>query len=184
MKANQGFSLFDLLISMAIISMTLTFGAPALKQVFAKSETSHAKQITRRMLAMARQTAINEGIRVKVCGINNEKSCTRSSFTTLAIFIDENKNHKVDQEEKVIRYQDIDYSGKTKLSASLARKYIQFNPRGSASQAGSFIFCDSRYPNYASRVTVSMAGRSYVGLDLDNDGLVETASGDPIRCYD
>ncbi len=177
-----GFTLFDALITLAIISILLSLGIPAFSDFLAKAESRHVSHTTHRMLAAARESAMDLERKIKFCGIDKTLECTNEGFSQLAIFVDYNKDSILDDNDTLILVRDLSYSGNSKLSASLGKKYIQFKEDGSASQAGSIIYCHPSYVHFSSRITVSMPGRSYIARDLNGDGIVELTSGKPISC--
>ena len=179
---QYGVTLFDLLIALSIAIIVLSVGVPSFTNAMAKAESRHVSHTSHRMLAAARETAMDLDRKVKFCGINQELKCSKTSFSQLAIFVDFNENHALDDDDTLILVRDVNYSGQTKLSASFGRTYIQFNKDGSASQAGSLIYCHPNKPQFSSRITVSMPGRAYKGRDLNGDGIVELSSGKPITC--
>ncbi len=178
----RGFTLFELLLSLAIVGLLLGVGAPTLFSLQAKFESIALQSDLRRMLVTARHYAVAEKRTVTLCGTDAQQHCVDQGFAELTVFIDDNRNRALDEEERIIAVADIRYRGELSLRASSNSRHIGFSADGSATRAGSFLFCRAGYPRNAGRVTVSMAGRAYAGIDRDGDGVVELTSGDPISC--
>lgn len=178
----HGFTLYELLICMAIMGFIVGIAVPNLIQLFIKFESDTLKSQIRMGLSSARNHSISLGKTVTLCGINSNSECSRIGFKEMAIFVDDNNNHTIDEDEKLIAISDIKYRGQLYLRASFGRSFIQFKNDGSTKQSGSFIYCSPKHPHVASRITVSMAGRTYIGKDLDGDAIVEYTSGRPILC--
>lgn len=178
----SGFSLLELIISMAISAILLAAAIPGFGYFKAKSDARSVTSGLSRMLAKARSHAIFHSELVTVCGVDAQLECNNEQFDTLIAFIDQNENRIVENDEQTVFQVTFDYQGQLSMRASLNRRYFQFTHNGSSRQAGSFIYCDPNYTNAARRVTVSLSGRSYIAHDQDNDGIVELTNGDPITC--
>ncbi|MDO6424688.1 GspH/FimT family protein [Saccharophagus degradans] len=179
---SRGFTLLDLLIALAILSLLINLATPNLTSSLEKSKSKSLTVNIRSAIALARTKAITTEQTVSICGLQNNNECTKNQFTQIAIFVDKNKNGRIDEAENVLLLNDLQYTGQITLGASLGRKYIRFKKDGSAQQAGSFTYCNPNHPTYSSRVTISMMGRLYTAKDLDNDGIVENSDGSPISC--
>lgn len=182
MNKLSGLTLLSLLLSLSITSILITMAIPGLGNYFAKSESRSASALIRKNLGIARNLAVSTKTEVTVCGINLSGNCSKENVEALTIFFDANKNQVLDHGERIFRETRLAYSGNILLRASWRKHYIQFTSKGSSRQAGSFIYCDPKYVKHASRITVSMSGRSYIGRDLDKDGRVELTNGEPISC--
>lgn len=177
-----GFTLLDLLIALAILSLLTNLAIPNLISSLEKSKAKSLTASVRSAIALARTKAITTEQTVSVCGLHNNNECTNTQFTQIAVFVDKNKNGQIDDGENVLLLNDLQYSGQLRLGASFGRDYIRFKKDGSAQQAGSFTYCNPQYPTHSTRVTISMPGRLYVARDLDGDGIVENSDGSPVRC--
>jgi len=177
-----GYSLLELLITISISSILLTAAIPSFGHMKAKSNAKTISSTLTRMLAKARSYAIFHSAIVTICGVDEQYECSNRQFEKILVFVDENENRTLDEEEKVIQEAVLKYQGQLNLRAALGRRYFQFTHSGSSKQAGSFIYCDPDYSSASRRITVSMTGRAYIAQDEDNDGVVELTNGDPITC--
>lgn len=182
MKNQIGLSLLELISSLSIISILGASAVPSLQQALTRSEGKSIAAIVRRSAAAARHHAITNEQSVTLCGVNENGVCQRNQLQQLIIFLDVNRNRQVDPGEHLFHAFDVSTENILSLRASFRRNYIQFNEDGSASQAGSFIYCASATPTANKRVTVSMSGRTYLGRDNNGDGVVELTNGQPISC--
>ena len=182
MRRSRGITLFSLLLTLSASSALLSVAVPSMSNYLAKSESRAAISLVRRNLGIARNLAIGSERDITVCGVDKNQRCSRDDLKTLIIFEDTNQNQTVDSDEEVFYTTQLQIKGRLNLRASLKRDYIRFTARGNSLQAGSFIYCDSRYQQFAGRVTVSMAGRSYIGRDIDGEGRVKLVNGKPIKC--
>lgn len=179
---QSGLTLIELIAVLALSGILLSLATPGMHSLMMRFERDTITSKIRQGVSAARQIAILGRRTITVCGINQENSCTNRDFETLVIFEDTNRSGTWETEEKRYRYLELDHSGQLWMTASLGRTYIRFGENGRAKQAGSFIYCNPLNASLATRVTVSIPGRTYTAVDLDNDGVIETASGDAISC--
>lgn len=182
MQKSSGFTFIELLITLSILGLVLGIGIPDLKRWQIKFQANALSSSIQQILVFARQYSIEHGDNITVCGIQSGRECARNQFYELAAFIDNNQNRRIDEGEKVLALRQLNYQGELRLQASLNRHYIQFQRDGSTKQAGSFIYCHPQQNQFARRITVSMAGRTYIALDRDGDGVVELVNGEAIAC--
>ncbi|WP_086931194.1 GspH/FimT family pseudopilin [Agarilytica rhodophyticola] len=181
-KYNQGLTLAELLICLSIVALLIGVGIPSFSSIQARMQSYVLTSTLARSLAAARDFALSSNSTVTLCGINQQQECVANDFKEISIFIDRDKNAAITDNEHIFLISSLDYSGQLNLRAALRRHYIRFKKEGSAEQAGSFIYCHAKYHTASSRITVSMSGRSYIGRDLDGDGIVDMTSGSPISC--
>jgi len=179
---TRGFTLFELLICLTIVTILIGTGVPGMFNLKAQYESRALTSSIRKMLIVARQYAVAENRRITLCGIDAREHCNNENFRHIAVFFDHNSNHLLDGPDKIIAISGLNYSGELTLRASLRSQHISFNGDGSATRAGSFVFCNPVYANASARITVSMSGRTYMASDRNNDGIVALTSGNPIRC--
>lgn len=183
MNSHQtGITLVSILVATSILVTLFSLAAPPLSQFLSNSKSVSASAIIHRSLNNARTLAIKREEPITVCGVDSEKKCKTTNFNELVLFADTDRNAVIDEEETVFYSSKIDYRGSVRLRASLRSKFIRFKVTGGSEQAGSFIYCEPGNPQTANRVTVSITGRSYLGVDNDNDGIVEDTSGGAIEC--
>lgn len=182
MRNSVGFTLFELMIAIAIIGILLGFGVPGTSHIFAKSSADANAHTVWRTLAKTREVAVIGGKRATFCGMDSTGNCVRDQIKTLTIFIDQNRNRKLDNSETLVHTADLKFNGRIKLRASNQR-FIVYNPTGYVRQPGSIMLChNSRDPTYTRRVGVNRGGRPYLARDRNGDGIIEAADGSPIDC--
>lgn len=181
-QTAQGFTLLELIITISIAFILIFVAVPNLIDFHRKQNADAVTAEIRRTLSVARQYAVNTQKIVTACGIVDTNTCAKNDINGLLIFIDENNNKTLDTNEYLLLNREIKHQGSLKLSASLGAKHIQFNGNGSSKQAGSFIYCVPKKPTLARRIVFSMTGRSYIGKDMDGDGIITLANKKPITC--
>lgn len=182
MRKRTGFTFIELLITLSILGLVLGIGMPDFSRLQLRFQAKALTSAIRQVLTFARQYSIEHGDDITVCGIDSGGRCARDNFFRLAAFIDRNQNRVIDEDETVITLKQLKYRGNLALRASLNRSYIQFQRSGASKQAGSFTYCHPQYQEVTARITISMAGRTYIARDNDGDGIVELANGNAITC--
>lgn len=178
----RGFTLLELLITISIMFIVMFVAVPNLIDLHRKQNADTVTADIRRTLSVARQYAVSTQKTITACGIVDTYTCTKNNIHGFLVFVDENNNKALDSNEYLLLNRDIKHQGFLKLSASLGAKHIQFNGDGSSKQAGSFIYCVPERPTLARRIVFSMTGRSYIGKDMDGDGIITLANKKPITC--
>lgn len=178
----RGFSLFELLIVIAVVALLSVTAIPSFAALVARNKAQAATNQVLHHLASARSLAIHNGRTVTFCGLDADGRCTRENIRTFAVFIDSNKNGAIDDGDTVKARFDVRYRGHIALRASNTR-YISFRPNGSAHPYGSVFFCpQGDGKELIRRVTVSPPGRTYVALAKGTTGIVANANGSAIDC--
>lgn len=182
MREYFGFTLFDLMIAIAIASVLLGLGAPNLAHVLAKHTADANAHTVWRTLAKTREAAVLSGERATFCGVDNNNHCVRDDINAFVVFHDHDRDQKLGASETPIRRVELDFAGTVFLRAS-NQKHITYANDGHARQFGSVVLCpDNKKPQYIRRITVNPAGRPYLAWDRDGDGIIANADGSPIDC--
>lgn len=180
----RGMTLIELMASIAITSILAAAGIPAYTDLVARQNANSFSNTLYRRLVLARNSAISLNTTVTICGSRDGLSCVKDGISSLLVFRDVNRNHKIDISDSVLQNTSLKTKGtQVRLGAALGRNYIEFNASGRARQTGSFYYCPkNRDPRMAKRVTVSLTGRAYIARDGNGDGIVELTNGKPITC--
>lgn len=183
----KGFTLFDLLVTLAIASILFSLASPPLTDFLGKQLAEETSQTLAAQLRAARQLALTSGKSTVICGTQDGVTCNKNNFYETIIFIDEDNSHSINGTE--IKLMTSNYSkkaGQLKLKASANSHYLKFTPEGYAQPYGSFHLCpqDSSKRQWIQRVSVRSVGRPYVAAIAPKYGEVRAdASGKtPITC--
>lgn len=182
MKLPQGFTLFDLMVSIAIIGILVGLGAPSVEHMAAKSSADANAHTIWQTLAKTRETAVISGKETTFCGIDHNNRCVRDDIGALIIFHDDDRDGQLSANERAIYHVDLHYSGTVRLRAS-NRRYILYTHDGYANPYGSIITCPSNgNPRYIRRISTNPSGRHYQARDRNGDGIIAGAGDEPIEC--
>ncbi|MBK7544080.1 MAG: GspH/FimT family pseudopilin [Candidatus Competibacter sp.] len=166
MGRNSGFTLIELIVTLALAVIVLTFGVPGFQRAIYNNRLVTVINEFIGALNLARSEAIKRGVRVTLCKSGNGASCASSGGYEQGwiVFIDPNSNATVDAGESIIRvFESIPgQTGMTLTGNRPVARYISYVATGAtqsiggAFQAGALTLCAA--PN-ARRIVINMAGR-------------------------
>ena len=166
--ANKGFTLLELLTSLAIICIILTVGLPAFSNVLENSTRKDTIYQLIGMLNFARDTAVSSSTNVVICPTENGTTCnsTRDWSEKLLVFVDSNKNHELDEEETLLKTFDYDRKKQSLNWKSFGNKsWLSFYADGSTGfQSGRIYYCydEGKEAKDKSQIIVYRTGRSRI----------------------
>lgn len=156
-QLNVGFTLVELMITLAIAGMLATVAIPSFMGMVASSRVTAASNELVTALNMAKSEAIRSGYNTILCKSANGTECGGNWSDGWLLFIDANSDQEKQESEKVIRaHASFDSSlGFVFKTAN----YIEFRPNGHTNKNGHFCFRNS-YENENSRaVYTTQSGR-------------------------
>ena len=180
---SKGFTIIELLMTLAIISITLGLGVPSLSSTIKRMQTKATTAALYTAFNKAKSYAITNHAHVYLCGSDKEYGCSKRWSKNLLMFSDDNQNQTADPEEILYSYMINYKAGYIKSRIAYGKNYTRIRSHGEASYTGSFLVCqeggDSR--DYR-RVTWNLAARTYFGIDRNGDGVIEDTQGSAIKC--
>jgi type IV fimbrial biogenesis protein FimT len=178
----MGFTLIQLLFCLAIISILVSVSLPSTTAAVADQKITSQIYDIRNALKLAQNLAITQGETVTACLIDINGHCVSENGDAIAVFIDANDNHQLDNGEIVVSEAVI--AGTTVvLSASGRNKsYVRFKPVGSAMESGNFLVCnDNPVLGTGRKVVFYYSGRIYLSSDTNGDGFHDV-NGNKVEC--
>lgn len=171
-----GFTLVELLTTLAIGGITLTLAVPAMGALVSQNARTSAINTLVSHIQLARSEAITRGQRTILCPSSNGSSCINSTQWDggYILVADKNGNTQADTGEPVIRtFQGL--NNQIDIHSTAGRKLILFNWLGmSPGYNLTLSFCDQQQRINPKAVIVSNSGRPRVS-DTQPDG-------SPISC--
>ncbi len=162
-----GFTLIELMITIAIIGITLVFAGPNIISFIQNYRITTQTNNLLADLQLARNNSVSQGIRVSVCASTNGAACGGTNWSVgRIVFTDVNGNGAVDvATDTVLRVTEALSAGNTIVAGNLTTAgLIQFRPSGLASGVSgggaSFALCDSRTGLFGRTVSVAPTGRA------------------------
>jgi type IV fimbrial biogenesis protein FimT len=157
---QTGFTLVELMITLAVIAITLSMGVPSFQEMAQGNRmTSQLNELVTD-LNLARSEAIKRGRTVTFCKRNSGgTACDNAAAwaTGWIVFADTDGDGTVDAGEEILRVHDA-LTGMDKLK--FANNRVTYNASGFATGfSGTFIFCDNRGINHAKGRVLAATGR-------------------------
>ncbi|HET7932096.1 MAG TPA: GspH/FimT family pseudopilin [Rhodanobacteraceae bacterium] len=159
-RATLGFTLTELLVTLAIAGILAMIGAPAMARLLAHTRGASAEASIAMSLRHARTAAIMHNQRVVACPSANGQACDDSSEWQHGWIIADDADHdgQPDAGTPIIATFPAMSPG-SRITTSAGRKRVAFHPNGSAAGSNaSFTICNARSGD-GEAVVVSNAGR-------------------------
>lgn len=157
MKSIRGFTLIELVMSIAIVGILLTVGIPSFRELITNNRIVSQTNDFVSDLAHARAEAVRRNTRVTVCRSNTGTSCVPSSNWTdgWIVFTDPGGFGTLAGGETILRVHSAMPTGMTLAVSGFENSgdYLQFLPSGlvsgvtggSPTTAGTFTLCVSGF---------------------------------------
>lgn len=162
-RSIHGFTLIEMLVAVAIVSIVMAIGIPSYKSVTTSNRTAAEMNALVGDLQFARSEAIQRGQTVTMCNSANGTSCLGTNAWTPGwiVFSDPNGNDTVDAGETVLRRQAAMQGGDTLNSnAAASPGAITFNRNGFTANAQTLTLSDSDGSTAQRRCgVISLVGR-------------------------
>ncbi len=169
MSKGNGFSLIEVIVTLAIAAIVLSIGVPSFQSYTQNNRQTIAINELATALQFARNSAITHRTRTAMCKSSDGANCTTDGTWTQGwiVFSDANNNNTLDAGENTLRVHGAVQGNVTISGNANTADLVAFNPQGIlASLNGRITYCDSRGHNYATALFISRAGR----VRFENNG--------------
>ena len=157
---SQGFTLTELLISLAVIAILISSVIPSMGNLIADRRVAAITSEMYSSLLLARSEAVKRRNTISVCSSVNGSSCDQANtgwHHGWLVFSDQNQDGLFDGDEPLLRVVS---KQPDLISISWNRGFsVSFNSRGQTSMAGSFEVCEK---SNVRAIVISMTGRARV----------------------
>ena len=175
-RNRLGYTLYELLVTLAVASMLIVFGVPMLGDSLARSRQSVEINALFHAIHLARKESVVRRRPVSLCPSIDGESCSpgRDWSGGWILFVNEDGDQppRLDDGEAVLDRHDI--SEGTRVTAN--RRGFTLRAIHRRATNGTFVVCDSAGRIRPKALVVSWTGRPRVAL--------ETTRGDPYACLD
>ena len=168
MKNYSGFTLLELLITVAVIAIAMAIAVPSMREFTQNDRLTTNINTFIGHLALARSEAVKRSQHVAGCVSNDAASCTGGNWEDgWIIYIDADATNSFSAGEEILRAQQALDGGNTLTPAGIGSQII-YDYRGfvDAGSVGSFLLCDIRSGDFGKTVRITTTGR--VRLEVDS----------------
>ena len=158
---SQGFTLMELLITVAILGILAAIAAPSMQNFVQNNRIRAQAAALTSSLAFARTEAITRSTRVVTCpGSASGCNDTQQWESGWVVFVDTNNDAVLDVDETQLELHVALDGNNTLRGTTDVGDYVSFDYAGRA-QSGTFVLCDQRgFGDHAIAINVLATGRS------------------------
>ena len=153
-----GVTLIDLLITIAIVSITAGLSLPSLTQTLAETRAEMYMKSLSRVIIYTRIYAITQGHAVTICPLKGSE-CSTDWSENISVFVDRNMDREKASDERLLKL--VDDPAKNDF-LTYPRRGITFRSGGSINgyQSGTFRYCPlEKTSQFSKGLVVNQAGR-------------------------
>lgn len=159
---DRGFTLIELMITIAVLAVLLTIGIPSFSEAMLGSRLSSYANEFVASANLARSEAIKRNSRVGLCVSSDGVSCLTSGGWDQGwvVFHDSDNNGVFGSGELVLQRQQA-LAGGFSMTAAGDLRYIQFEATGIGATAATLTICNKTAPSGSKQrvITLTAAGR-------------------------
>jgi type IV fimbrial biogenesis protein FimT len=186
MSKYIGFTLIEILISLAILLSVLAIGVPSLNNYIVNTRVDNEIFTIHRLLLIARNSALTSNSKVTLCPINSQGACTNLWHKELSVFTDTNNNKIYEPmlNEKIVAFKPAIKTG-DKLQYGKTRIGLTYSATGHLSgwgQNATFSYCPANHNDKSRGIIVAISGRSYASTSNKKKTANIRRSGKKITC--
>lgn len=158
-RCEQGVTLVELMIALAVATILLLWGAPSMRTLFAKTRAEATIHTLYHDLTQARHLALNYQAMVTLCPLSSSNQCDGNWGGGYQVFIDDIPLQTLGSGDlTMFSRHAINSNDHLKYSATI--NAIRFDPEGFTGQNGSFYYCsDQQLVSHPVKVVISRTGR-------------------------
>jgi len=180
-SAQHGFTLTEMMATLAIAAISATLAIPTMKNISANGQRSAGANKLVATLHAARSTAITRNAQVTICPSSDAEQCDDTKWRDGWIyFVDQNQDRLVDTDETVLGSEGS--IANTRIISPDFEKFLAFRPNGhimgktTADNSGELLLCDDRGAEFSRSLILHVGGKPQLIVDEKNDAYAACAT--------
>ena len=159
MKKNSGYTLIEVLIVAALVSILMAVGVPAMGEFVKNDRLTTQINTLVGHLAYARSEAVLRLQSVIICASDDQATCSSNDWADgWIVFVDTDNDNDFTAGEEMLRVKQPLEGGNTLINSTGAS--VEYDLRGFAPNSiGSFSLCDNRGATHMKSISISVTGR-------------------------
>ncbi len=163
MKKKSGFTLLELLMTVALISIVTALAIPSMRTYGQNDRLTTNINTMIGHLAYARSEAVKRHAQVSICISNDTLGCTGGSWEDgWIVYVDADANGTFDAatvNEDILRVNQALDGNNTLAPTAAYGNQVTYDNRGFVTATGGFLLCDARNGAFGKTITISNTGR-------------------------
>lgn len=177
---NSGYTLIELMITVAILSIIISVVAPGARSFINHSLLSKEINELSSLSRLARFKAMDEQSDVILCPTKDYSQCITNWTYAKMAFVDLDGNGARSSDETMIGSTEILHSS---VSVQAPSSSIIFDARGGANVTATLTFCDNtEKAETAVGLIINGYGKIAIAKDSNDDNIKEDHSGNSLSC--
>jgi type IV fimbrial biogenesis protein FimT len=169
-KAHLGFTLVELLTTIAVAAVLLGLATPSFIEMTRRNRViTYANEVIS-ATNLARSEAIRRGLPVTICHSNDGETCSGTWSDGWITYADSNSNGTKEDDDPILRIHEGLQATYTLNASATFGDQITYGADGGANDTGIFIVCHDG-DTKGSRAVLVARLRPRVAQDSDSDGI-------------
>ncbi len=170
---NKGFSLIELMVTIAIAGIAITIAIPGLSNFTLQMRVDNEVSEIQRLLMTTRNAAINSGFLARLCPLNEDNDCADNNGWAGRIGVVTSDG--LIKEREAIEQGDL---------LQFTFNQVAYSPSGQLANnnTGAFKYCPQGNDELSRAVILALSGRTYLSNDLNGNGRDQDRDGNYISC--
>ncbi|MDG4553252.1 MAG: GspH/FimT family pseudopilin [Candidatus Competibacter sp.] len=178
MNRRSGFTLVELIITVALAAIIVTIGIPSFRTaILNNSRTAQVNEFIG-VLNFVRSEATKRGMRVTICRRLNDTTCAIDTTSIWEngwiVFVDQNEDSVIGAGEEILKVYGAIPNNFTLRTGGSFTQSVAYLPSGVSSSntnfgTDTFKLCDSRGVDQARFIAISITGRARVREKVTGD---------------
>ncbi len=162
---RDGFTLVELMVTLAVLAIIVGIGVPGFRDLIAPSRMQAYVSLYTQAIQTARHIAVNRNRTVSLCELDAQKRCTGRWGPQLDLFFDEERDGVLQNDNDTIMRVDMSTAAPMQVAwrGFGQSRFLSVRGNGAYRQNGRFTFCATDKPEDPGRaLVINVTGRSRV----------------------